>query len=103
MPKKVCVNDTDGDGDCAACAHNPDAPCRQATKVYLIDEETLEQIRGVLVFVSPGRSHVRVFWHTAPDATARVALGALIDIEPHVCADECTKEHDYSGEVQFET
>ena len=24
-----CVNDTNGDGDCPACAHNPDAPCRQ--------------------------------------------------------------------------
>jgi hypothetical protein len=24
-----CVNDTDGDGDCPACAHNPDVPCRQ--------------------------------------------------------------------------
>ncbi|MFJ6636589.1 hypothetical protein ACIQMR_35275 [Streptomyces sp. NPDC091376] len=23
-----CVNDTDGDGDCAACARNPNAPCR---------------------------------------------------------------------------
>jgi hypothetical protein len=24
-----CVNDTDGDGNCAACARNPQAPCRQ--------------------------------------------------------------------------
>lgn len=24
-----CVNDTDGDGNCAACVDNPDAPCRQ--------------------------------------------------------------------------
>jgi hypothetical protein len=24
-----CVNDTDGDGDCAACARNPKAACRQ--------------------------------------------------------------------------
>jgi hypothetical protein len=24
-----CVNDTDGDGNCPACARNPDAPCRQ--------------------------------------------------------------------------
>lgn len=24
-----CVNDTNGDGDCAACAHNPNALCRQ--------------------------------------------------------------------------
>lgn len=23
-----CVNDTDGDGNCAACARNPEAPCR---------------------------------------------------------------------------
>jgi len=23
-----CVRDTDGDGNCAACAHNPEAPCR---------------------------------------------------------------------------
>jgi hypothetical protein len=26
--KTVCVNDRDGDGDCAACAHNPEALCR---------------------------------------------------------------------------
>jgi hypothetical protein len=24
-----CVNDTDGDGNCAACARNPQAPCRR--------------------------------------------------------------------------
>lgn len=27
---KACTRDTNGDGDCAACADNPDAPCRQA-------------------------------------------------------------------------
>lgn len=27
-----CVNDTDGDGDCAACARNPQALCRQPTE-----------------------------------------------------------------------
>lgn len=26
----VCVNDTDGDGNCAACARNPEAPCRKS-------------------------------------------------------------------------
>lgn len=26
---KRCVNDTNGDGDCAACARNPQSPCRQ--------------------------------------------------------------------------
>lgn len=26
-----CVNDSDGDGDCAACARNPQALCRQPT------------------------------------------------------------------------
>ncbi|GAA2554714.1 hypothetical protein GCM10010423_64860 [Streptomyces levis] len=26
---KKCVNDNNGDGDCAACARNPEAPCRQ--------------------------------------------------------------------------
>ncbi|MFG3014326.1 hypothetical protein ACGFZB_28685 [Streptomyces cinerochromogenes] len=30
-----CVNDTDGDGDCAACARNPDAPCRQTARETL--------------------------------------------------------------------
>lgn len=29
--QKRCVNDSDGDGDCAACARNPDALCRQPT------------------------------------------------------------------------
>jgi len=27
-----CVNDTDGDGNCAACARNPQAPCRVPRK-----------------------------------------------------------------------
>lgn len=32
-PATRCVNDdTDGDGDCAACAHNPNAPCRSASE-----------------------------------------------------------------------
>lgn len=31
MVHKRCVNDTDGDGDCAACARNPEALCRQYT------------------------------------------------------------------------
>jgi hypothetical protein len=30
-PTTRCVNDTNGDGDCAACARNPDALCRQPT------------------------------------------------------------------------
>jgi hypothetical protein len=28
----ACVNDTDGDGDCAACARNPEAPCRWSVR-----------------------------------------------------------------------
>lgn len=43
--QKQCVNDSDGDGDCAACARNPEALCRQPTLeghaiariAYLID------------------------------------------------------------------
>lgn len=29
--ERKCVNDSDGDGDCAACARNPQALCRQPT------------------------------------------------------------------------
>ena len=29
LDRRRCVNDTDGDGNCPACARNPDAPCRQ--------------------------------------------------------------------------
>jgi hypothetical protein len=38
----ICVNDTNGDGDCAACAHNPEAQCRQprAVVVYMALELT---------------------------------------------------------------
>lgn len=32
LTRKVCVNDRDGDGDCAACARNPEAPCRQYSR-----------------------------------------------------------------------
>ena len=28
----VCIKDTDGDGDCAACARNPEAPCRMSAR-----------------------------------------------------------------------
>lgn len=28
----VCLNDTDGDGDCAACARDPKAPCRVSAR-----------------------------------------------------------------------
>ncbi len=28
----ACVNDTNGDGDCAACARNPEAPCRVSAR-----------------------------------------------------------------------
>lgn len=38
-----CVNDTDGDGDCAACARNRNAPCRQPREVVIyqcVDDET---------------------------------------------------------------
>lgn len=30
-----CINDTNGDGDCAACARNPQAPCRQTARETL--------------------------------------------------------------------
>lgn len=29
--ERRCVNDSDGDGNCAACARNPQALCRQPT------------------------------------------------------------------------
>lgn len=29
FPRTQCVNDTDGDGNCAACARDPKALCRQ--------------------------------------------------------------------------
>jgi hypothetical protein len=29
QPAGRCANDTDGDGDCAACARHPEAPCRR--------------------------------------------------------------------------
>lgn len=38
-PTTRCVNDTNGDGDCAACARNPNAPCRQPS-LPLPDSET---------------------------------------------------------------
>lgn len=37
MTETRCVNDTNGDGDCAACARNPNAPCRQP----MVDQEAL--------------------------------------------------------------
>lgn len=33
-----CLNDTDGDGNCAACARNPQALCRVAGLQALADE-----------------------------------------------------------------
>lgn len=31
----VCLNDTDGDGDCAACVRDPEAPCRVSARDWL--------------------------------------------------------------------
>jgi hypothetical protein len=43
-----CVNDTDGDGDCAACARDPQAPCRQAPEwVASATAMTPEQRHGI--------------------------------------------------------
>jgi hypothetical protein len=43
-----CVNDTDGDGDCAACARDPQAPCRQAPEwVASATVMTPEQRHGI--------------------------------------------------------
>jgi hypothetical protein len=39
---RVCVNDTDGDGNCAACARNPEAPCRVSAREELVS--TLEDL-----------------------------------------------------------
>jgi hypothetical protein len=33
----VCLNDTNGDGDCAACARNPEAPCRVSAREELFE------------------------------------------------------------------
>lgn len=33
----VCVNDTDGDGNCPACARNPEAPCRVSARRRIVD------------------------------------------------------------------
>ena len=39
----VCVNDTDGDGDCPACARNPEAPCRVSAR-----DEALDLVEKIL-------------------------------------------------------
>lgn len=33
--EKECINDNNGDGDCAACANNPDALCRKVVRYFL--------------------------------------------------------------------
>jgi hypothetical protein len=33
--RSVCVNDTDGDGNCFACARNPESPCRMAARAAI--------------------------------------------------------------------
>lgn len=40
--RSVCENDTNGDGDCPACARNPEAPCR----LPLPPAEWPEELRG---------------------------------------------------------
>lgn len=45
-PATVCVNDTNGDGDCAACAHDPQAPCRRGTVVG-DDEQQARSVYGL--------------------------------------------------------
>jgi hypothetical protein len=46
-PQTVCINDTNGDGDCAGCARNPQAPCRQVpARLPVVDE--LGELRTAL-------------------------------------------------------
>lgn len=44
LPVRRCVNDSDGDGDCAACARNPDAPCRQPIPA----EQLIASVAGLI-------------------------------------------------------
>lgn len=43
MANTYCVADTDGDGNCAACAHNPQALCRKPRRASL-DDLTRDQL-----------------------------------------------------------
>jgi hypothetical protein len=53
-----CANDTDGDGDCAACARNPDAPCRVMPTVY--------GIRGHRVMTAEQAAEAQRAYEAAP-------------------------------------
>lgn len=44
MSETRCVRDTDGDGDCAACARNPHAPCRVPVLTYEDVQNVLDKV-----------------------------------------------------------
>lgn len=68
-----CVNDTDGDGNCAGCARNPDASCRVNAR-----DKALE----VMFWGSPGRD----------DEESRAFARRLLDAVAHELAEQIRSE-----------
>lgn len=88
----VCVNDTDGDGDCAACARNPEAPCRVSA-----EEAARERVIYFLeyAFPSKGGDELRKLCETVLDAYAH-------ELAEKIRADIIPEEQQHYREQQAE-
>lgn len=69
-----CVNDTDGDGNCAGCARNPDASCRVDARSKALE---------VMFWGSPGRD----------DEESRAFARRLLDAYAHELAEQIRNGH----------
>lgn len=56
--RTVCVNDTDGDGDCAACTRNPQAPCRVSAR-----DEIFKRLAGAFISDEKANALIDAFAH----------------------------------------
>jgi len=79
----ACVNDTDGDGDCAACARNPEAPCRWSVRERVL-RFAEENHSGLDPWTDPETG----FFVDDPQAH----LGQLLDAYAHELAEKIRAE-----------
>ena len=72
MAEVRCVNDTNGDGDCAACARNPNAPCRQCVGCRLTGRCAEHPANGRLSLVDCAAEFRELYGDDAEDAALRL-------------------------------
>ncbi len=88
-----CTRDTDGDGDCAACARNPDAPCRVQPTMY--------GIRGHRMMTAEEAAEAQRLYELSPLDGLRLAaqLAERLPRTPQVITPDPGVQVDYPAPV----